>query len=98
MPISIVLTDVTEMHGANYCVASWDPKDGRMIRPLPNGTNWTIALLGSHAQKSLSSQKGPHGILGGCATSPTIPNAITQATINTFTAHEPCFSPRPTLF
>jgi hypothetical protein len=36
----ILITDVTEMKG-NYCVAGWDASDGRMIRPLAGGYNWT---------------------------------------------------------
>jgi hypothetical protein len=52
----IVITDVTEMREDNYCVAGWRPNAGRigflrwmmpsrMIRPLPNGGNWTAQLL-----------------------------------------------------
>jgi hypothetical protein len=41
----IVITDVTEMHQGNYCVAGWRPSTGRMVRPLPNGGNWTEQLL-----------------------------------------------------
>lgn len=45
----LIITDVTEMHGGNYCVAGWDPQGQRMVRPLPNGGNWTAALLLQHA-------------------------------------------------
>ena len=44
----ILITDVTEMHQGNYCVAGWDAAAGRMIRPLPNGTNWTEPLLSAY--------------------------------------------------
>lgn len=44
----LTITDVTEMHGSNYCVAGWDPDAGRMVRPLPNGGNWTAGLLKLH--------------------------------------------------
>lgn len=52
----IVITDVTEMHQDDYCVAGWRPNTSqigiirwmipsRMVRPLPNGGNWTGQLL-----------------------------------------------------
>jgi hypothetical protein len=44
----LVITDVTEMHGGNYCVAGWNPQAQRMVRPLPNGANWTAGLLQQH--------------------------------------------------
>lgn len=44
----LIITDVTEMHGGNYCVAGWDHQAQRMIRPLPNGGNWTAGLLQQH--------------------------------------------------
>jgi len=46
--MELLLTDVTEMGGGNYCVAGWDIAAKRMVRPLPNGSNWTGALLGQH--------------------------------------------------
>jgi hypothetical protein len=45
----LVVTDVTEMHGGNYCVAGWNAQAQRMVRPLPNGTNWTAGLLQQHS-------------------------------------------------
>jgi hypothetical protein len=44
----LVITDVTEMHRGNYCVAGWDAVASRMVRPLPNGQNWTATLLTQH--------------------------------------------------
>jgi len=44
----LIITDVTEMHGGNYCVAGWDAQAHRMVRPLPNGANWTAGLLQQH--------------------------------------------------
>jgi len=41
----LIITEVTEMHSENYCVAGWDPQAQRMVRPLPNGENWTSRLL-----------------------------------------------------
>lgn len=41
----LIVTDLTEMHGGNYCTAGWDTDAHRMIRPLPNGANWTAVLL-----------------------------------------------------
>jgi hypothetical protein len=46
--MQILITDVTEMHGGNYCVAGWNAQDQRMVRPLPNGSNWTAGLLQQH--------------------------------------------------
>lgn len=44
----LLITDVTEMSGDNYCVAGWNAAASRMIRPLPNGSNWSSVLLGQH--------------------------------------------------
>ena len=44
----LIITDVTEMHGGNYCVAGWNAQAQRMVRPLPNGANWTAKLLQQH--------------------------------------------------
>lgn len=46
--MDILITDVTEMHSGNYCVAGWNRQNQRMIRPLPAGANWTSALLVAH--------------------------------------------------
>ena len=43
--VDIRVTDLTEMSAGNFCVAGWDPVGHRMIRPLPNGVNWTPARL-----------------------------------------------------
>jgi hypothetical protein len=43
--MKLLITDVTEMHQGNYCVAGWNPTSGSMVRPLPNGSNWTGAQL-----------------------------------------------------
>ena len=46
--MQILITDVTEMHQGNYCVAGWNSNAGTMVRPLPNGSNWTGAQLTKH--------------------------------------------------
>lgn len=46
--MKILITDVTEMHQGNYCVAGWSKSKQMMIRPLPNGSNWTASLLEAH--------------------------------------------------
>jgi hypothetical protein len=43
--MEILITDVTEMRGENYCVAGWDAENRRMIRPLPDGGHWSRALI-----------------------------------------------------
>ncbi len=44
----LVITDLTEMQGGNFCVAGWDGAGGHMVRPLPDGRNWTAGLLREH--------------------------------------------------
>ena len=46
--MEILITDVTEMSGNNFCVAGWDAANKRMIRPLPGGGNWPQALVAEH--------------------------------------------------
>jgi hypothetical protein len=46
--MDILITDVTEMGQDNYCVAGWDTDGKRMVRPLPNGGNWTASLVTQH--------------------------------------------------
>jgi hypothetical protein len=46
--MELLITDVTEMGQGTYCVAGWDAAAGRMVRPLPGGSNWPAALLGQH--------------------------------------------------
>jgi hypothetical protein len=46
--LRLIITDLTEMHGGNFCVAGWEAQAQRMIRPLPNGANWTTGLLQQH--------------------------------------------------
>lgn len=61
----LLITDVTEMHAGNYCVAGWCAGEKRMVRPLPNGANWTANLLAAHgiapgATVSFQSHVTPH--------------------------------------
>ena len=44
----LLITEVTEMHGGNFCVAGWRAATQTMVRPLPNGANWTQGLLNQH--------------------------------------------------
>lgn len=46
--MDLLITDVTEMNGGQYCVAGWDIAAQRMVRPLPGGSNWPAALVTSH--------------------------------------------------
>jgi hypothetical protein len=46
--MEILITDVTEMSGTNYCVAGWDATNKRMVRPLPGGGHWPQALIAKH--------------------------------------------------
>jgi len=47
--MEILLTDVTEMSGNNYCVAGWDITQKRMVRPLPGGGHWPQGLISKHS-------------------------------------------------
>lgn len=44
----LIITDVTEMGASKYCVAGWNARAQRMVRPLPNGANWTAGLRQRH--------------------------------------------------
>lgn len=46
--MNILVTDVTEMSGNNYCVAGWDATNQKMIRPLPSGGHWPQYLITRH--------------------------------------------------
>ncbi|WP_316185327.1 hypothetical protein [Bradyrhizobium sp. SZCCHNRI1003] len=46
--MDVLITDVTEMGDENYCVAGWDIAAKRMVRPLPNGSNWPKASVAQH--------------------------------------------------
>src|SRR5690242_10015427 len=46
--MNILITDVTEMSGNNYCVAGWDATNKKMIRPLPSGGHWPQNLVARH--------------------------------------------------
>lgn len=46
--MDLLITDVTEMHQGNYCVAGWDSIRRCMARPLPGRGNWTARLLNAH--------------------------------------------------
>lgn len=41
----LLITDLTVMHGGNFCVAGWDLDAHRMVRPLPEGHHWTADLV-----------------------------------------------------
>jgi len=64
----ILITDVTEMHGRNFCVAGWNAQEQRMVRPLPNGSNWTAGLLQQHhVSPGAMIEVNPAGQLHGSA-------------------------------
>jgi hypothetical protein len=50
--MEILITDVTEMSGVNYCVAGWDAPNKRMVRPLPSGGHWPQALIEKYGIQS----------------------------------------------
>ena len=46
--MDVLITDITEMSPGNYCVAGWCAASGAMVRPLPQGANWTAQLITQH--------------------------------------------------
>jgi hypothetical protein len=64
--MDILITDVTEMSGTNYCVAGWDVGGHRMVRPLPGGQYWTAELLTQHGiAPGVTIQVTPQGVPTG---------------------------------
>jgi hypothetical protein len=49
LEMDVLITDVTEMGESTYCVAGWAIDEKRMVRPLPDGSNWPSALLEQHS-------------------------------------------------
>jgi len=43
--LRLLVTEVTEIHRGVYCVAAWDADGRRLVRPLPDGINWTRAQI-----------------------------------------------------
>jgi hypothetical protein len=43
--LRLLITEVTEIHRGVYCVAAWDVGARRVVRPLPDGINWTRAQI-----------------------------------------------------
>jgi len=83
----LIITDVTEMHDRNFCVAGWSAKTGRMVRPLPNGANWTQRLLQQHgvtpgATISFRALTTPHQGAYPHSTEDTIVDATQIALVN----------------
>jgi hypothetical protein len=80
--MKLLITDVTEMGGSNYCVAGWDITARRMVRPLPDGNNWTTALLGQHGIVSGTSiEVTPRGASNGIFPHRTEDSPINPASI-----------------
>lgn len=46
--MDVLITDITEMHRGNYCVAGWCAASEAMVRPLLQGSNWTAPLIAQH--------------------------------------------------
>jgi hypothetical protein len=64
--MEILITDVAEMSGSNYCVAGWDATNERMVRPLPDGGHWPQALIVKHGiQPGTLLKAEPKGVATG---------------------------------
>jgi hypothetical protein len=46
--MELLVTEITNMSGNNRCVAGWCAAESRMVRPLPNGGNWSQQLISDH--------------------------------------------------
>ncbi|WP_439406652.1 hypothetical protein ACNJX9_35165 [Bradyrhizobium sp. DASA03076] len=80
--MDLLITDVTEMAGGNYCVAGWDVVAKRMVRPLPNGTNWPAILLDQHGMMAGRIVRvTPHGGSNGIFPHRTEDTPIDQTSI-----------------
>jgi hypothetical protein len=80
--MDILITDVTEMSGTNYCVAGWDAKNNRMVRPLPDGGHWPEALITKYKiQPGVVLSVTPHGQATGALPHSTEDTPIDSASI-----------------
>jgi hypothetical protein len=80
--MDILITDVTEMGGENYCVAGCDTATQRMVRPLPNGRNWPGSLLARHGiTVGATIRVVPQGVSTGVFPHRTEDTPITLASI-----------------
>jgi hypothetical protein len=69
--MEILITDVTEMSGSNYCVAGWDATNKRMVRPLPGGGHWPQALIAKYGiQPGTVLKANPMGAATGAGAFP----------------------------
>jgi hypothetical protein len=82
--MELLITDVTEMGGDTYCVAGWNITGNRMVRPLPNGSNWSAALLRQHGIVAGSKIVVPKGASNGIFPHRTEDTPINPASIQTF--------------
>jgi hypothetical protein len=46
--MELLVTEITVMNGGSFCVAGWNRALRRMVRPLPDGSNWNQNLLDTH--------------------------------------------------
>lgn len=82
--MDILIIDLTEMHSGNYCVAGWDAAGQRMVRPLPNGNNWTARLLAQHQiAAGVTIRVVPRGVATGAFPHRTEDAPIDGASIQT---------------
>jgi hypothetical protein len=84
LAVEILITDVTEMNGGNYCVAGWDATNKRMVRPLPGGSHWSQALVAKYGiQPGTLLKAKPHGDATGSFPHLTEDTPIDPASIST---------------
>lgn len=81
--MDILITDVTEMGSGTFCVAGWDAVQNRMVRPLPDGSNWSAELLERHSiAPGVTVGVVPKGAATGIFPHKTEDTAIDSTTIN----------------
>jgi hypothetical protein len=82
--MEILVTDVTEMSGSNYCVAGWDATKKRMVRPLPSGGHWPQALIAKYGiQPGTTLKANPTGAATGAFPHLTEDTPIDPTSIST---------------
>ena len=82
--MEILITDVTEMSGGNYCVAGWDATNKRMVRPLPTGGHWPQSSIAKYGiQPGTVLKATPKGVATGAFPHLTEDTPIDPTSIST---------------
>jgi len=78
--MELIVTDVTEMSADTLCLAGWDSKQRRMVRPLPGGHHWPRTLV---AQLGIAPGQSIDCELLGTRTTGTYPHRSEDTPVDT---------------